>query len=211
MKLSTLQKFGGISLVLGSLLLVLYAIAFQVLLPMKQLFIDYSAVVNNANWVWIAFVAFIGVIFMIFGFLAVYSRLYAESGWIGFVGFLLVELAYFMQACKVSWELCIYPVLASSQAAMPLLRDSILRHSTLYAEFRIAADIVILLGIIFFCLALVRTKVFPRIAGILIFIGALLYGLGPMLPPAIAISGICVLSIGCLILGIQLSGKGAHL
>jgi hypothetical protein len=204
MKLSTLQRIGGVSLILGSLLLALYSISFQLLLPMDQLKTDYSAVVNNCNWVWIAFVAFIGVILMIFGFLSVYSRIYAESGLIGFLGFLLIELAYLFQACKVTWEIFLYPTIASYQGSLPLLRDSIIKHSPLVAVLRTASSLTILLGIILFCLSLIRSKAFPKSAGILIFCGALLYGLGPMLSPPIAISGICILSIGCFILGIRL-------
>jgi hypothetical protein len=51
---------------------------------------------------------------------------------------------------------------------------------------------------------LVRSKEFPKSAGILIFIGALFYGLGPMLTVAMAISGIIVLSIGCFQVGLKL-------
>ena len=36
---------------------------------------------------WLAVVAFHAVVLMLFGFAAVYSRFYAESGWIGLVGF----------------------------------------------------------------------------------------------------------------------------
>lgn len=204
MKIGTLQKIGGYSLIFGSLLFVIYSICFQLMLPMSQIKTDYSALVQNANWIWISFVAFIGVILMIFGFLSVYSRIYVESGWIGFFGFLLVELAYLFQACKVTWEIFIYPAILSYQGSIPLLRDSILRHYPLVVGFRTAADITILLGIIFFCLAIIRSKVFPKLAGVFIFVGALLYGLGPILSAPIAISGICILSIGCFILGIRL-------
>ena len=62
----------------------------------------------------------------------------------------------------------------------------------------------IFLGILLFCFALVRSKQFPKAAGILIFVGALVYGSGPLISVVVAIGGIVVLSVGCLILGLKL-------
>jgi hypothetical protein len=59
----------------------------------------------------------------------------------------------------------------------------------------------IFLGILLFCFALVRSKDFPKAAGILIFVGVLVYALGPVLSMMVAIGGIIVLSLGCLLLG----------
>jgi hypothetical protein len=51
---------------------------------------------------------------------------------------------------------------------------------------------------------LIRSKEFPKSAGILIFIGALLYGFGPMLTISMAMGGIIILSIGCFQVGLKL-------
>jgi hypothetical protein len=204
MKLSSVQRAGGISLIAGSLLLTAYSLCFFTLLPFREMRIDYVSAILNPHWIMIALIAFIGVIAMLFGFTAAYSRLYEEAGLLGLVGYICVEIAYLLQACKVTWELCLYPVIAGNEASVVLFKESILKHSQLVVVFRSCATVSIFLGITLFCITLVRSKSFPRSAGILIFIGALLYGLGPMLSVAVAMGGIIVLSIGCLQVGLRL-------
>jgi hypothetical protein len=204
MKISTINKFGSFALITGSLFLTIYAISFSFLLPIKEVTRDYTALVLNSNWMWIASVAFIGVILMIFGFLTLYSRMQAESGLMGFLGFLFVEIAYILQACIVTWEICLYPIIAGNQGTLFLLRDLVIKHSPIVVAFRTTASITIFIGVTLFCIALMQSKVFSKMAGVLIFVGALLYGLGPILSTLPAIGGVFILSIGCLILGKQL-------
>jgi hypothetical protein len=165
---------------------------------------DFVTAVMNPNWVWLAMTAFVGVVFMMFGFTAVYSRLYKESGALGFAGYIVIEAAYLLQACKVTWEICLYPVIASNPVFAPLLGSAIILHSGLVSALNYSAMGAIFTGIVLFCTALIRSKEFPKAGGILIFTGALIYGFGPMLSVVVAISGISILSIGCLILGAEL-------
>jgi hypothetical protein len=204
MKLSKLQKFGGVSLILGSVFLTAYSVFFFTVLPIGKVRQDVTLGILNPNWTWIGMTAFFGVVLMMFGFTAVYSKLFKESGALGFLGYIFVEIAYLLQACKVTWEVCLYPVIARNQSSVFLFKDSILKHSFAYVAFRSTASISILLGIVLFCVMLIRSKEFPKSAGILIFIGALLYGLGPILMVFMAIGGIIVLSIGCFQVGLKL-------
>ena len=203
MKLSTLQKFGGFSLIAGSALLTVYSVCFS-LLPVNGVHRDPVTAINDPNWVWLAVVVFIGVIFMMFGFMAVYSKMHEETGVTGFLGFIVVEIAYLLQAAKVTWEICLYPVISANNAFAPLLRDSIIKNSPLVYILNMTAMFSILIGIILFCLAIFRSGKFPRSAGIIVFAGALIYGFGPMLTVIVAISGIFIFSVGCLILGLKL-------
>jgi hypothetical protein len=204
MTLKTIQKLGGLALVFGSVLFATYATLWPSLLPVGQVQSDLTRLVLNPNWSWLAWCAFTGVVLMMFGFAAVYSRLYSEAGVVGLLGFVFIELAYLLQACKVTWEIFLYPILARDASAVALLRDGILRHHSLVLAFRSWASATILVGIVLFCLALVRSKQFPRLAGALIFVGALVYASGPLLSVLVGITGILVLAIGCLILGLTL-------
>jgi hypothetical protein len=209
MQLSTIQKLGGVSLILGSVLLLAYSILFPLLLPMSEMLTDFTLLVLNPNWLWISLVVFIGVMMMIFGFVAVYSKLFAESGLTGLVGFIFIEIAYILQACKVTWEIFLWPVIASNQTSLFLLKDFVIKNSALVVTFREIASITIFAGIILFCIALIRSKSFPKLGGILIFIGAFMYGLGPLLSVIVAMAGIFILSIGCTIIGLSLIKKQA--
>jgi hypothetical protein len=148
--------------------------------------------------------AFLGVMLMMSGFGAVYTRLCSQAGWTGLVGFVFVELAYLLQACKVTWELFLYPVIAQNEAAVVLFRAQILRQSVPVVAFRAGASLTILVGIVLFCLALVRSRAFPRSGGLLVFVGALIYAAGPRINVLFGVSGIFVFALGCLVLGLRL-------
>jgi hypothetical protein len=207
MRLATLQKLGGASLILGSILLLVYSVLFPLLLPMDEMLTDFTLLVLNPNWIWIAVVAFAGITMMIFGFAAVYTKIYEESGLAGLLGFIFIEIAYIFQACKVTWEIFLWPVIASNQASLFLLHDLVIKNSALVAVFRGIASVTIVIGIILFCLALLRSKSYPKLGGILIFVGAFMYGLGPFLSVIVAMAGIFILSIGCTIIGLSLIKK----
>ncbi len=204
MKLSTIQKFGGVALITGSIFLTLWAIFWTTLLPVAQRAKDPSAMVLNQNWVWIATIAFIGVLLMIYGFTAVYSLIYSNSGVIGFLGFLFVVTAYILQACQITWEIFVYPAILSHTPSIPLFSESILMHHPMIALFHYIFQAFLALGVILFSITLIRSKEFHKSSGILIFSGAIIYAVGPMLSVYIAILGVVILSAGCVVLGRRL-------
>jgi hypothetical protein len=204
MKLATIQKLGGLSLIAGAILFASYSVLFLSLFPVSEMQKDFSRIVMSPPWTGVVGTAFAGVILMVFGFAAVYSRFYQGSGALGLVGFVFIEIAYVLQACQVAWEIFLYPIIAGNPSSAALLRDGIMRDHPLFHAFRTGASASIFLGIVLFCFALVRSKEFPKSAGILIFVGALAYALGPVLSVTVAIGGIIVLALGCLLLGLEL-------
>ncbi len=204
MNFLTAEKVGGISLIVGSLLLAAYSALFPVLLPVGNGTYDYVQMVMNPNWVRLAAIAFAGVILMLIGFYAVYSRIRSSAGLAGAIGFLFIEAAYLLQACKVTWELFLYPVIASHPESAFLLRDLVIKHDPAVGIFRLAASVTILLGIVLFCYTLFRSSEYPKAGAVLIFAGALVYALGPMISIFVSVAGIFTLAIGCLLIGLRL-------
>jgi len=202
MQLSTLQRLAGSALIAGSVLLAVYAIAFPAILPLDRMATDFAQIVLTPHWLWLASIAFAAVLLMVAGFAGVYSRLYASAGCTGLVGFVALELAYLLQACKVTWELCLYPTIAAHPTGVTILRDGILKQSELVGLFRLAATGTILVGTLLFCFTLIRAREFPKSGGIVLLTVALLYGLHFNTPSAIA--GILIHSLGCLILSLRL-------
>lgn len=201
---SSTQKLGGVALVAGAVLFAVYSVLFPALLPVSEAGRDFTVVVLSPAWGPLALTAFAGILLMMGGFAAVYTRLGAEGGWAGLGGFLLVEVAYLFQAAKVSWEFCLYRAIARYAPAAPLLRDRVLLHDGAVVAFRVAASGTIFVGISLYCFALVRSKAFPKAGGALVFAGAILYGLGPVLGVWAWIAGVFVLAAGCLVLGVTL-------
>jgi hypothetical protein len=204
MNIRSIQKIGGVSLILGSFLLAVYTTAFIFTITLKITPNSAAAMIQNPNWLWLACTVFIGIICLLFGFVAVYSKLYDKTGASGLLGFIFIQFAYLLQAAKVTWEICLYPVIVNNEKSAFLFTDNILKSSFMFSVFRITASTAILVGIILFCTAIFRSKVFPKAGGLLVFCGALLYGLGPLFNVYIAMAGIFIFAAGCFILGKKL-------
>jgi hypothetical protein len=199
-------KIGGISLIIGSILFALYSLMFPILLPINNNY-DAARVALDPYWIPLAITVFIGILMQIGGFYSVYSRIRTKSGAAGTVGFLFIETAYILQACKVTWEIFLYPIIAGHSESAFLLRDSIIKHDPAIVILRITSSLIIFIGIVLFCLVIYRSKEYPKAAPFLIFIGAFIYALGPIITIFVAIAGIFVLSVGCMILGLHLIGS----
>jgi hypothetical protein len=201
MKFSTTQRLGGIAIILGSVFLTAWAICWSTLLPVHERTRDLSIIILDPHWIWIASLAFPGIILMIFGYTAVYSRLYDKAGISGFIGYIFIIIAYIFQAAKVTWEIFVYPIIVSYAPSLPLFSGKILTQHPQFILFRWLASVTIFIGVILFCITLLRSREFPKSAGILIFCGAVIYAVGPILNVYLAIAGVLILSVGCFILG----------
>jgi len=204
MEATTLQRFCGIALGLGAVLIAAYSIAFSLLFPVESLVRDLRPIVSQPAWIALGLTAFVAVLLMMIGLGGVYSRLARSSGLLGLVGFLAIELAYLLQAAKVTWEVCVYPMLARNAGAASLLVGRAMMKDPGVATFRLVAMLSILVGVVLFSLAIALSRTFPWLAGLLIFAGAVTYGVGPMVSIALAHVGILVLAMGCLILARRL-------
>lgn len=200
METRSVQRFCAVALAAGAVLVAAYSIAFAALFPRDALLRDFGAAVVTPAWRTLALTALVAVLLLMIGFGGVYSRMARTSGVLGLTGFLTLELAYFFQAAKVTWELCIYPLLARDPGGAGLLSGRALFHDPGVAAFRLVATLAILVGVVLFSLAIVRSRVLPWAAGVLVFAGAVMYGVGPMVSIALAYVGIVVLAAGCLTL-----------
>ena len=204
MKFATLQRWGGIAIILGSVFFTAWAICWTTLLPVHERARDVSLMILNPHWIWIASLALPGIVLMIFGYTAVYSRLYNKTGILGFVGYVFIMLAYIFQAAKVTWEIFVYPIIVSYAPSVSLFSDKIFMQHPQFILFRWIASATIFIGVILFCITLIKSREFPKSAGILILCGAVIYALGPMINIYLAIAGVLILSLGCFILGYKM-------
>jgi hypothetical protein len=200
METLSVQRFCAVALAVGAVLIAAYSIAFAALFPRDALLLDLGAAVVTPAWRTLALTALVAVLLLMIGFGGVYSRMARTGGVLGLAGFLTLELAYFFQAAKVTWELCIYPLLARDPGAAGLLTSPAFHRDPGVAAFRLVATLAILVGVVLFSLAIVRSRVLPWVAGVLVLVGAVMYGVGPMVSIAFAYVGIVVLAAGCLML-----------
>jgi len=209
MNRGVLDKLSAVTVVGGGLALALYAVAVAMLLPISGGTYDLAQVVLDPDWLWISLVGFVGVLLLMPGFLAVYARLAAGAGTVGLLAILVIEFAYLLQACKLSWELFLYRVIAEQETSRFLLSDGVLRHDYMVILFRSLASAVIFVGTLLFCYTLFRSREYPKVAAVLVFVGAITYGAGTAISVYVGIAGIFLFAVGCLVLGRRLAQPAA--
>jgi hypothetical protein len=134
----------------------------------------------------------------------VFSRIRATAGLTGTIGFLLTKIAFVLQACVLTWELLLDPIIAANAGSAFLLRERIIANDPGMVIFRWGAVLSIFLSTMLFGLAVYRSKAFPSSALVLIIIGAVAYATGPMISIIVAVAGVIALSAGCILIGAKL-------
>jgi len=198
------ERLGAACIVIGSTLLALYAVLFALLFPSRSGAFDYSLVVLDPHWKNIAFLAFIGVVSILVGLDAVYSRIRATAGFTGTIGLLFTKVALILQACVLTWELLLDPIVAAHPESSFLLRDRVIATDSAMVTFFVAFLCTIVVGSLLFGLAVYRSNQFAKPAIVLIIVGALAYAIGPMMSVLVAVGGVIMFSIGCLLIGATL-------
>ncbi|MCX8129712.1 MAG: hypothetical protein N3I35_06385 [Clostridia bacterium] len=204
MRLSFLQKLGAYSIIAGGFLSAAYAFCFTLLLPVQEPTKDFSKMVSHPNWIWVTSLALPGIILMVFGFTAVYSRIYEKSGWLGFTGYFFITTAYVFQAAQLVSEIFLYPIIAENASSVELLSKNIILNHPLNTVFSYGFQAIILLGVLLFGITLIRFKEFNKLGGILFLSGAVFYAAVSALSIFIGIAGIIMFSAGCTIIGLNL-------
>ena len=203
------RRVGGTSIVAASALLGTYGALFSITLPAIRSSLDYSRAVLSPWWVPLTTLAFAGVLLMLAGLDALYERARPSSGRLGWTGLVVLKLALILQACKLTWELFLDPIIAARPQAAFLVRDAVIFNDAAVVVFRQVSAITLVAGVVLFGVPLYRSGLLPRRAAALIAAGALLYAIGPMLSTLVAVAGVVVLSIGCAWLGLRLWHDGS--
>lgn len=201
MNLLTIQRWGGVSIIAGSLLYACWAILYATLLPLHEYSRDFTLMILSPHWTWISAIALPGTILMIFGFTAIYSRLFSSAGVFGFIAYIFVVTAFLFQMATITWEIFLYPPIAHFSPAIPLFREGIFMRSGLFQLYDVLYDGTIGIGIILFSITLLRSREFPKYAGVMFFGGVVAYAIGSWINVYAAVTGVLVLSAGCLALG----------
>jgi len=202
------RRLGGASIIAASVLLCIYGALFPIALPAIRSPLDYSRAVLSPWWVPLTTMAFAGVLLMLAGLDALHERAHPTSGF-AWTGLAILKLALILQACRLTWELFVDPVLAGHPQSAFLLRDAVIFNDAAVVIFRQVSAIALVAGVVLAGVTLHRSGVLPRRAAALIVAGALLYAVGPMLSTLVAVAGVIVLSIGCAWLGLRLRRDAA--
>src|SRR4051812_24742428 len=198
------ERLGAVCLLLGAALLAVYAVLFSLLVAIGRGPFDYVAAVSSPHWRSIALMAFLGVLSLLAGLDAIYSRIRATAGVTGRAGLLLTKFALTFQACVITWELLLDPIIASHPESTFLLRDRVIAQDRTIAIFGMAVLATTVLGALSFGVAVYRSNRFSKVARLLLVAGAAVYSVGPMISMLLAIAGVILFALGAILIGVRL-------
>lgn len=171
---------------------------------------DVLASVTTNLWTVIIGLKLAMCLFFLIGITGLYARQAEKAGWLGFAGFALLTISFWLQTAFVFAELFILPVLATTT---PAFIDSYLGVVNGHpGEMNIGAlvpaygvlGICYLLGGLLFGIATVRAAVLPRWPAILLAVAAVITPAAALLPHALQRYAAVPMGIALIWLGYSL-------
>ena len=177
---------------------------------------DELASVTTSFWTVIITLKFAMCLFFLIGFAGIYARQAEKAGWLGFVGFALLTVSWFLQAGFVFVELFVLPVVAN---VLPGFVDSALgvanghpgamNIGALVPTYAVVG-VCYLLGGLLFGIATVRAHVLPRWPAMLLAFAALITPAAALLPHAHQRYSAIPMGIALICLGYSLWSEHPH-
>lgn len=187
-------KLCGLCLILGGVL----TAAMMLLHPNDT--IDPNAI-TSPLWAPVHLGLGLAILLGMFGFIGIYSKQSAKAGMLGFVGGAFTIASFALLSGIVSFfEGALIPVIASSSAAQSLLAPDGPLLSGLAGQVLMAVSVLAALGIVINVIALLKAKVFPKLASVLL-LGIVLTIFVPPVPFEAGVAGAVLFGISCIWLG----------
>lgn len=130
------------------------------------------AAVNMPNWVPAHLLGFVSVMLMHLSLIGLYARQVEQAGWLGLIGFLL---AFVGGAFAIVIQYVTSTVIPLIAAQAPALFDQAMTPPSFAPPLFVLGFI---LGHVLFGVATIRAGVLPRVSGVLVVVGILLFFLG---------------------------------
>lgn len=199
-------SIGGYLNLIAGITLIVYWYAFAIFMPYGQLSTTIAILVKNRNWSWINALGVMGALTGLLGQAAIYVAQLNVANLISSIGFYVAVAGTTLLIGTMLWETVLWPILLKQDETL-LSFSGPIYQSKVVLPFFIAAGLIYSLGYVLVGIGIVQSGVLPRMAGILIAVGAPIFGLGPMfgkLQAYIRSVGVTVMSIGLIWLGFKL-------
>ncbi len=171
---------------------------------------DELASVTTGLWAIIISLKFVMCLFFLIGFTGIYARQADKAGWLGFAGFALLTVSFFLQTGFVFVEIFVLPIIA---APVPGFIDSylgvvnghpgVMNIGALVPTYAVLG-VCYLLGGLLFGIATVRAHVLPRWPAILLALAAVVTPAAALLPHALQRYAAVPMGIAMILLGYAL-------
>lgn len=206
--------WAGIFSISSGFLMVAFWYLYALVLPYQDLSTSLSILVLDKDWVWVNVLGVAGASLGLVGIMGLYlSIMEMTSGWSLFA-FLTAFFGTLFLLATLLWDTIIWPILARHDASL-LDFDGPIYRSPAFLGFFIAAGLIYAVGYLALGIILFRSGVYPPWAGLMLAVGAPLFGMGAMfgvyqvIPRSIGITlmGAAQIWIGIVMLYWERSGR----
>jgi hypothetical protein len=201
MSSTTLVRLSGLALLLSGVLIAV-PIVFH---PGEA---DPQALLRPA-WIPVHTTLTIAAILGLFGLVGLYSRLRERSGWPGLIGFVLLFTGTALFVAGISIEAFVLPAIASSTAGQTLLDPAGPLFGGPLGLVLLVTGGIFSLGALLFCIAILRSGVYGRWAGLLL-LGGIPLAFWPPLPDLVGMIGGVLLGLGFIWFGYLLLARSGE-
>jgi hypothetical protein len=170
---------GGYLNLIAGVLLIVYWSAFALFLPYGKLTTTLSILVSSRNWGWINTVGTAGALAGLLGQAAILAMQIPNTSWYSTAGFYVAVAGTALLVGTMLWEAVLWPILYRTDESMLEFQGPIY-SSRSFLGFFIAAGLIFGVGYVLVGIGIAQSGVLPRIAGILLAIGAPTFGLGAL-------------------------------
>ena len=192
-----LNLFAGIALLV-------YWYAFAIFMPYGELSTTLAILVKNRHWVWINALGVLGAWTGLLGQGGIYVIQMANANWISSLGFYVASTGTTLLIGTMLWETILWPILVKYEESLLDFQGPIYTSKT-FLPFFIVAGLIYSAGYVLVGIGIVQAGILPKIAGILLAVGAPTFGLGSMFgkyqvyPRSV---GVTLMSIGLIWIGL---------
>ena len=169
---------GYLNLIAGILLLI-YWYAFALFLPYKELSTTLSVLVSNRNWLWINTLGVLGALAGLLGQAGILVIQAPNTSWYASIGFYIAVAGTTLLVGTMLWETVLWPILYRYDESLFDFQGPIY-SSRIFLGFFIVSGLIFGAGYVLVGIGIVQAGVLPRMAGIMLAIGAPTFGLGAM-------------------------------
>ncbi len=196
-------QWSGLINILSGLLMLAFWYLYAILLPYRRLSDTLSILVLDRQWSLVNVLGVSGSILGLLGLTGLFFVQIDQLGRLGIFGYLFAFVGAALLLGALLWDTIIWPILAQHDSTLLDFQGPIYSSRT-FVPFFVLAGLVYSLGFIFFGIATAQAGVLPTWGGIMLAIGAPLFGLGAMFGSLQVVPrtiGVTVFSLGLIWLG----------
>lgn len=165
--------------VIAGILLLVYWFSFALFLPYRELSTTLSILVKSRNWSWVNSLGVLGALAGLLGQAGIYVFQISNTNLFASIGFYIATAGTTLLIGTMLWETVLWPTLVRHDESLLDFQGPIYL-SKVFLPFFIVSGLVYGVGYVLVGIGIVQADVLPRMAGILLAIGAPTFGLGAM-------------------------------